>query len=336
MKYLIIGDLHFKEKLGYADYISDGRKAEKKEVLDYIRKLSTTCDKIIFMGDQLNGRNNPSEVIREFVEFVESLGKKEIYMIAGNHEKSGDGKTAIDFMKEVNKKNWHIITDEVVELDGDVFCPYFYKGELGAKDNKEAVKILMDKIVKGKNLFIHHALSGYTFNHISTDSLNEIVLPKATLTKRFDNIFCGHIHAASCDTKNKVVYTGSIFTDEVNEDKKYVYVMEDGAVEDFVLPCRPIVKVENPTVDEIKAYSSDTILKVILSNKISKEELESTKEALTALDGSILIEDFKIERKVIKFKDGDLDLDIDNLIKIYAKDRKVDLEKLQNGYELIK
>jgi DNA repair exonuclease SbcCD nuclease subunit len=337
MKTLLIGDLHMRDKLGYADMVVDARKEEKEKILDTIRLVSKNCNRIIFLGDQLNGRNNSSEVIKEFVAFIESLGKKEIYIIAGNHEKMGDGKSAIDFMREVNKPNWHIVTNEVIKIEEDVFVPYFYKGELGAQDNKEATKTLMSMIPSGNNLFIHHAVSGYSFNNISTNDLNEIVLPKANIAKKFDRIFCGHIHLPSRDLENKVIYTGSVFTNEVNEKEKYIYTLENGNVEEIKLPCRSIVKLENPTIKELKEYSADTIVKTILSKKYDNEELSEIRNELQdGFDGYVLVEEFKTERKIVKFADGDLDLDIKNLLTIFAKERKIDMEKLFAGWDLIK
>mgnify|MGYP002347385127 FL=1 len=335
-KLLVVGDLHWKDRLGYADVIHDGRKAEKQQVLDVIVEMAKGCDKVIFMGDQLNGRNNPSEVIREFVEFIERFGKKEIFIISGNHEKTGDGKSAIDFMREVNKKNWHIITNEVTKIGEDVFVPYFYKGELGCHDNVEASKALMEMIPAGENLFIHHAVSGYTFKSIVTDMLKEPILP-ISITKKFKRVFCGHIHVPGKTDKNKVIYTGSVFTNEVNEDKKYVYWLEDDLVTDIILPCRPIIKIENPTKDDLMDLERNHIVKAVFSKKYKEEELAVVKDLIRKrFDGHVIVDDFKTERKNIKIKDGDLDLDIKNLLTIYAKERNIDLQKLLDGWDLIK
>lgn len=75
--------MHLRERMGYADFLPDGRKKEKEEVLNTIFDLSKGCDRVIFLGDQLNGRNNPSEVIREFVHYIERF-KQEVFILAGN------------------------------------------------------------------------------------------------------------------------------------------------------------------------------------------------------------------------------------------------------------
>jgi DNA repair exonuclease SbcCD nuclease subunit len=335
MKYLIVGDLHLKEKLGYADYITDGRTDEKQDVLDRIFDLSKGCQKVIFLGDQLNGRNNPSEVIKDFVKYIERF-KQDVYILAGNHEKVGDGKSAIDFMKELENKKWHIITNEVYEIDGDVFCPYFYKGELGATTNKEGAEQILKMLPKAKNLFMHHAASGYNIKSIVTDDLNEIVLPKKELSKMYNNIFLGHIHLPYSDNKSNIVYTGSVFTNEVNEGAKYVYTYDGIKIKEHQLPVRQIVKLEDPEPKDFEKYTRDSILKVILTKKPAEKSLEKIKSLIDGYDGGILIEDYKVERKIIKFADDELNLDIMNLIKIYAEAKKLDFNKLKAGYELIK
>lgn len=335
MKSLIVGDLHLRERLPYADYIKDGRKSEKKKILDFIHSLSKDCDRVIFLGDQLNGRNNHSEVIKEFVQYLERFDQ-EVFMIAGNHEKTGDGKSAIDFLKEVKNKKWHIITNEVVKIGPDVFCPYFYKGELGAENHKLGTATLLPMLPPGENLFIHHAISGYNFKNIDTDSLNEIVLPKDELSKNYEKIFCGHIHLPSDNSDDKIVYAGSIFGSEVNEGEKFVYTVEDGKVKRHALPGRKIVRLDNPTIPDFEAFDEKTIMKAILTEKPGDELLEEIKNKLASFDGSILVEDYKTERKIIKFVDGELDLNIMNLMRVYAEEKKIDFDKLQAGYDLIK
>ena len=80
----VVGDMHMREKLGYADYFEDKRTKEKEGVLDYIVDKFKECSAIVFLGDQLNSRNNTSEVIKEFVSFVERFANKEVYILAGN------------------------------------------------------------------------------------------------------------------------------------------------------------------------------------------------------------------------------------------------------------
>src|ERR1035437_694588 len=172
MKILCIGDLHFKDSLGYAEYIPDGRVSEKKEVLDFIVESAKDCDGVVLMGDNFNSKNNSSEVNRQFVEFIERFWDKEVYILSGNHEKRGDGKTAIDFLAEINKGNWYIFTDPGSVVIGTLkldFLPYMLKSELGVETNEEAAKLMTKNLSGGDILFIHHMISGFSVNGLKTD-----------------------------------------------------------------------------------------------------------------------------------------------------------------------
>jgi hypothetical protein len=174
-----------------------------------------------------------------------------------------------------------------------------------------------------------------------TDDLAEIVLPSKELIKRYEKIFCGHIHVKS-DVQSrsrlpKIIYTGSVFANEVNEGKKSVWKMEDGKIKEYELPGRKIVKVEDPAInDELLSYTKNAVVKIILTKKPNEDYLNSIKDILSHFEGGLLVEDYKTERKILKLADGDLNLDIMNLMKIYAEAKKLDLEKLKAGYELIK
>jgi DNA repair exonuclease SbcCD nuclease subunit len=143
-KILVIGDLHFKEFLSYGDYIKDKRVAEKESILKFIVSEAKDCDSIVLMGDNFDHRNNSAEVVRSFVEFIEKFGNKDVYILSGNHEKKGDGKTAIDFLKEVKKSNWHIFTKitsgyEMQGIRVD-FVPFMLKSELEVETDDKAAK----------------------------------------------------------------------------------------------------------------------------------------------------------------------------------------------------
>lgn len=84
MKILAVGDLHFKDSLGYADCLEDRRVSEKESVLSFIVDQAEDCEVIVFCGDQLNARNNSSSVLKNFVGFLERFKNKQVFIIAGN------------------------------------------------------------------------------------------------------------------------------------------------------------------------------------------------------------------------------------------------------------
>jgi len=328
----IIGDMHLRETLSYSDYISDGRVNEKKEILDFIVESFKDCDHIVFLGDFFNARNNSSEVNRQAVEFLEKFGKKDIYMISGNHEKKGDGSTAIDFLREVKEKNWHIFTKpKYLEQIG--FLPYMQNNELEVQTSEEATEQLTKGIEEGDILFTHHAISGTTFNGLKTELLKEVVLPKEKLEEKYKLIVAGHIHDPQ--QVGNTLITGSVFTNEVGEIEKFIYkINEDLTIEKLKTPGREIHKIENPTLEQLAKLPKNSIVKIILTDK--KIDVEEMKVAASGFDAHLIIEDYPNERKKAHIEEGAMDFSIEALLKLYSEEKKVDYQKLLKGLELIK
>lgn len=339
----IIGDLHFREHLAYSDYISDRRDAEEKEVLDFIVKSLTSCSKIILLGDQLNAKNNPSEVNRKLVEFIERFNDKEMFIISGNHERIGSGKTAIDFLKEIKGHNWHIITSGPTTIGEYDFLPYMAYPELGVKDKIEATEKLTRSLGENKILFCHHAISGCTTTSgCQTDIFDEMVLQKKHLAKRYKLIVGGHIHAPQFvgDEKNAdMLIAGSIFNNEVGEVEKAVWTIDEKtlAVTKIVLPGRGIYKLKNPTEKDLQSVPIGSIVKIIITEK--SEDIDRLKFCLKNLkrfDAYLLLEQYPNERKKIISGDNLLEFDIERLLELYAKQKKIDVKQLNAAWELIK
>jgi DNA repair exonuclease SbcCD nuclease subunit len=342
----IIGDLHLKENLSYADYIKDRRISEKKEILDFIVDSLKDCDKIVFLGDQFDKRSNPSNVVREFTEFLERFSGKDVYMISGNHCKYGTGETAIDYLKEIKNDKWHIITRTPTKIDEMVFVPYMTNAELGAKDNEEALKTIMELIMmtkgkeKGKILFHHNAVYDTVVNSgRSVNDFPEPILPAKELEKEFDLIVGGHIHKPQIKGK-KILVAGSIFNNEVGEIGKKIFKIDEKTleIETIDLPGRKIYKLEDPTEKEIEDIENNSIVKVILTKKKTSIDLTKFKESLKRFDAYILLEQIpKTKKKMHYGKDESiLEFSVENLLGVYAKDKKIDEKKVLKGFELIK
>jgi len=336
----IIGDLHLKESLGYADYIADGREEEKKEILDFMVKQLDGCNEIVFMGDSLNGRNNTSKVIKEFINLLERFGNKQIFIMAGNHEKKGDGSSALDFLKEIKGKRWRVISDKVLKVNDYLFCPYFHKSELNAETNEEGQKILMDMLKKPKikTLFTHHAFSDIEMKDgVSTDLFNEILLPKFKIKKMFNRIIGAHVHYPH--EEEGLTVTGSVFNNQVNETQKYIWKFDQktNKIERIKLPGRAIYKIVLPK-DDLDNYPSKSIAKIIMTEKVDEEAMAEIKKKIRKFDAHILIEQYPKERKKMHFGEGEsiLEMPVEKLLEIYSKQKKVPLTKLLKGFELIK
>lgn len=345
MKILCIGDMHFKDNLSYADYVADKRIAEKKGVLDLIVELASDCEHVVLLGDNFNSKNNSSETNREFVEFIERFGAKETYIISGNHEKKGDGKTAIDFLGEIHKKNWHIFTrpgtvsvgEEASPIKLD-FLPYMLNSELEVETPEEASKEMVKGLKGGDILFAHHAITGTSFNGIKTEMLHEPVLSKEKLEKKYKLVVAGHIHVPQ--QYGKVLITGSVFTSEVGETEKFIWKIDTDTmiVNQFKIPQRKIYKLEwqfDPDGgSEILGMDRHAIIKCTVKDK--RVDIENVKRCLADFDASLLIEDYPDDRKKVKIEEGAaFDFSIEALLKLYAESKGVDHEKLVKGLELI-
>ncbi len=336
-KILVIGDIHLKSSLGYADYVSDRRILEKENILNFIAEQSKDCGKVVFMGDLFNSRSNPPEIIREMVEFIEKFNNKEVFFLGGNHEKISEGKSALDFLREIKGHHWHIVTERLTSINDYDFLPYLIKPELGTKDYPQAVDNLLKTMDGGRILFTHFAISGtYTSSGAMTDLFNEIVLPEKELTKRYKLIIGGHIHQPL--HRENLIVTGSIFTNEVGEVDKYVWKIneEDLKVERIQLPGRGIYKRENPTAEDLeKAYPGNSIIKVILTEK--KWDIEELKEKLKKFDAYLIVENYPNKReKTIVANEDVLNMSIEKLLKLYAEAKGISNEKLQRAFEVVR
>ncbi|MFA7708292.1 MAG: metallophosphoesterase [Candidatus Pacearchaeota archaeon] len=334
----ICGDLHMKDALGYSDYVD--RTSEEKEILDFIVSSFSDCKSMVFMGDQLNARTNSPQTIKKFVNFLERFDDKILFIIGGNHEVGGDGKSALDFLREIKGKQWHILTNDVTTIGNYVFCPYFTKSFLEAKDNKDATSKVVKKLKDnpGNILFVHHSISNSaTASGMKTDFFPEVVLPKKKLEELYKLVVGGHIHAPAM--MGKTIVTGSIFNNEINETGKFIYKINEDTleVEQIPLPGRKIYGLTNPTDKDLE-IEKNSIVKVVITEKMSRVAIDELKEKLKVFDAFILLEHVPSERKQIHLEDGGnmLEFSVEQLLETYATERNVDINKLKQAYELIK
>lgn len=344
-KILVVGDLHLKPRRGYADFIVDGRAAEEKAVLDFIVNESKDCDTVAFLGDQLNAKHNDSETLNKYVNFLERFDGKEIHILAGNHTKFADGRSAEDFLREVKGKNWHIVTAEPLKtLSGLVFCPYTYKSELGERDNATAAKKLLKLLPEGEILFVHHAISDTP----NTEFFDEIVLDRKALEKKYGQIIAGHVHTPGGSIQEKTVIAGSVFTDEAGETEKFIYKikineplgggMVSKSLQRIALPGRPIYKIDSNHVaaGRLHLLRKDAIVKVTLTEKLSAKAMEELKAELRTFDAHVLLENYPTERRKAAVDKDILSISTEELLEIYAKQNKIDAKALLKGWQLIK
>jgi len=343
MRIEIIGDIHLKYELSYASAIKDGRRSEWEGVKRVIYNTSKNCDAIVLLGDCFNTKHNHSSVVREFVEILQNLGEKEVHILVGNHSRYGVS-TALDFLKEIKHNNWHVYTEPTLTtIAGQeaMMIPFMTPALLGVETKEEGSKKIVDMFPKNAIplAFMHHAISGSSFCGFPVELMNEIVLPKKDIEQHFSHTFAGHIHSKQNIFPN-IYVTGSIFTNEMGEHSKSIWVYEsdgtiDVKVEEIPLPTRGIYKIiwekRNIMTEEIPPNS---IVKCYVTDRATN--IEDVKKGLEVFDASIIIEQYQSERQKVHFESGVLDLSVDSLLKLYAEAKKVSYEDLKSGFELIK
>jgi len=338
-KILIVGDLHLKSQLPYNDYIDGGRDKEKQEVLDFVIENSKTCDTIVLLGDCCDSKNPSSDVIKEFTAFLERFNKKQkLYLLVGNHDLKANGTSSIDYLKEIKLKNWKIING-IEKIDDFVFCSYHTRQLLEVNTNEEGQKKLMKLLPEGKILFVHQAVSdSLTNSGQNTNVFNEIVLPKKELEKKYEKIIGGHIHAPQII--GNTLISGSVFSFEVNEIEKFIHIIDEETleVEQIKLPVRPIYKLEDITEEKLNKLPKNSIIKAVITKKLSNAKIKELKELLDKFSGYVLLEQIPKERKKLHYNKGEniLMFSVDQLLELYSKEKKVDLAKLKYGFGLIK
>lgn len=342
MKILVIGDQHFKVELPYAQAIEDRRRGEWETVKSAIHRAADTCDIVVLLGDNLHAKHNHSAAIDEFITFLKGFGDKPVKCLVGNHERFGT-KTALDFLKSVEYPNWTVYTEPTRApiIEGSsimgMFAPYLTPQMVGAKDKESGVNLAIEKLKPADIAFFHQGITGAAVHGTMVNLFNEIVFPKEILEMLYGTVFAGHIHQPQ-RLSDKVQVTGSVFTAEVGEHGKNVYIWNDGVIEEVPLPVRGIYKVElsseTSTATAFNDIPANSIVKVIITDR--SVSVDNIRELTSHFDACVIIEQYPSERQKVHFDEGALDLSVENMLRIYADAKKVDYEALVSGYELIK
>lgn len=192
----------------------------------------------------------------------------------------------------------------------------------------------------GRYLFVHHAISD-TLTHTgqSTNIFNEVVLPRKELSELFSLTFGGHIHLK--DTIGNIVVAGSVMTAEVGEREKFVWLLDvqsDGhSIKKIPLPVRPIIRLENPELIDLKKIPSGCILKIVFTEK-SEHSVQDFRKAAELADACAVLEQYpsKRQRELPQTERSPVDMSIEDLLRLYAQQRKVDEIKLLSAWEHVK
>ena len=340
MKILVTGDMHFRYELPYSNSIKDGRKEEWNNVKNVIQLTAKNCDAVVLLGDNFNARHNNSSVIKEFVNFLEEFGEKEVHILAGNHERYGTS-TAIDFLKGL-KPNWFIYTEpklSVVAGQPVMMIPFMNPSLLGVDTKEKGVEELLKlfPINTTPLAFCHQGIVESVYYGHPVEEWNEIVLPKKMVEKHFWHTFAGHVHSKQLLFPS-IYITGSVFTQEVGELSKSIWVYTsdvnmDTKIEEIQLPVRSIVKIIWEE-GEIQDIPKNSIVKCYVTKRTT--DIEEVKKWLTQFDASIVIEQYDLDRSKAHFESGVLDLSVETMLEKYAEAKNLPLQDLLQGFEIIK
>jgi hypothetical protein len=343
MKILCVGDTHFRYELPYSSVIPDGRRSEWEAVKNKIIETSKDCDAIVLLGDNFNLRHNNSTVIKEFIQFLNGFGDKEVHILCGNHERYGLS-SAIDFLKHVKNTNWFIYTEPrltVVAGQEAFMIPFMSPALLGAETKEEGLKNLLAMFPKDAEplAFCHLGVTGAKLHGVSADFFNEIVLPKEVMEKHFWHSFLGHWHSKQMLFPSTYI-CGNVFSSEVGDHSKSIWTYEskgtiDIEVKEIPLPVRPIHKLEwvDDAETRFASVPDNAIVKCYVTTKGT--DLELVKKVLSRFDANMIIEKYSEQREKIHFEGNLLDLSIESILKMYAESKKLEYADLQSAFELI-
>jgi hypothetical protein len=203
----------------------------------------------------------------------------------------------------------------------------------------------MKMIGRGDLLFVHHAISDtLTTPGVQTNIFNEAVLPKKELEKHFELIVGGHIHHPQ--SGDKTIVAGSIFNNECGEKEKLIWKIhlptakQKIKIESIPLPGRGIYKVESgrdSILKQLEKIPVNSIVKAVITTREELKEIEDIKKILQKFDAYILLEQIPDKRKKIHLEENKnlLNFTLNELLEVYAKERKVSLTQLQQGLSLI-
>lgn len=335
MKILAIGDQHFRFELPYSSAISDGRRSEWNDVKSVILDEAKDCDAVVLLGDGLNQRHNHSSVIREFIDFLDAFGDKEVHILVGNHERYGTS-TALDFIQSVKHDKWFVYKEPTVTKVAGIdsmMIPFMTPALLGVETKEEGIRAIVDKFPTDKIplAFAHHGVSGGLIRGMGMEMFNEIILPGDVMRDKFGHTFAGHIHEGQ--VMYPIFMTGSVFTHEIGEHEKSIWKYDEVTVSRIPLPVRGIYKAEWGVTD-LEKIPDHSIVKCYVT--VRETDIDEVRKALSRFDAGIVVEQYPSERTKVHFEEGGLDLSVENLLKIYAEARGLPIEDVLSGYELIK
>jgi DNA repair exonuclease SbcCD nuclease subunit len=202
------------------------------------------------------------------------------------------------------------------------------------KDDKEATDKFMETLKPADVAFFHQGITGAKTHGSMVDLFNELVFPLEKLESLYGKVFSGHIHQhQKIGTKTQM--TGSVFSMEVGDHTKQVYLYDTVAkeTEAIPLPVRGIFSIQNEEIDR-EDIPTSSIVKCTITKK-DTFDIDKVKTSLGRFDAYVLIEQYPSERRKLHLEQANMDLDIHSLLRVYANARNVEYNILKEGLDLL-
>lgn len=251
MKYLILGDLHFKK---CSEYEISYRNKVLKFVSEYMMK--NDIFNIIQLGDFFHDRRTldvnllyeTKNLIKKYFSFVKNFN-----VILGNHDSYFNNTNeinSISLFKDNIDTNINVIDDIYIDKDNSfLYVPWINE------ENKERY-IETIKNTDTNYCFGHFEINTFemTKGIMATESLNKDTF------KNYKRVFSGHYHLTQ--DKGNISYVGSLFQNDFGDydDRKRFYIIDTdrNTVEEVKIPLIYFEKVTVNTEDELENLNIDS------------------------------------------------------------------------------
>lgn len=339
MKILVCGDLHFGVRGNSVKHLDFQSKWFREELIPSVKNHK--CDKVVFLGDVFDNRNNLSPLVLQRVRelFKELTEVVKTYCILGNHDiffRNNKSVHSLDVLVDQGVKVFKKPTVAKFSDKKILFLPWIVKDE---KNN-------IAKILVNDNYdicFGHLEINGFE----QTKDVTEKEGFRGDLFANCKKVFSGHFHLRR--NHGNIIYTGSPFELTWNDytDDKGTYILDtDDMSEEFVptinTPKHIKLTSKNTKLEEINEDNiTNNIVKIVFNEEISEVNRINFIEKINSLEPFSCTVDNEIDTDFDSDEDIESDIkdtlsflqDYLNLIEVPEDlDKKIIMEKIEEIY----
>jgi len=199
MKFIVVGDLHFKENNVEISTLL------KNKIIETVK--SENPDFLVILGDTLDSNTSLNSILQtQTHNFLRELYKLvKVYLMVGNHDLPHNRAHLSKYHSFTALKEWGermVVVDEpIISFEGKykfVFSPYVPKGRF--KECLETLGNLDDTLENVEYVFAHQEFNGCNYN-------GKAVNDGDPWPCEYPNVIAGHIHTHQ-NVRNNIHYTG--------------------------------------------------------------------------------------------------------------------------------